>query len=273
VSPDGTLADLEQRDQHRDRHKKRKNGKLPPLPGFGSAVDDYREWLTRGASPAPGYQVLDFLRHGRQPGDACTLVLRGPDGNRQEFDLGEQRLVKSAGTLEATLIGATDGLCRPRGLRRDELADMWAALVILATVTANQSRHDETRNWLGQTIDGAEPLTGHTLAADGRPDAISVMLARPKFDVVAAREYADPSTIIKPRPTLLVDSQTPDQWIRVGDLAVFWRQIVGVGVMGQSTIDGRLSAIDVKRHDFSGRDRDRQPRHLRLYRIAVENEL
>jgi hypothetical protein len=269
---DLTADEIAARRHYRELHKKRKNGRLPPLPGFDATAGDLRDWLTVALNPAPGWRVTEFLRHGRQKADWCVLTLTGPDGSRHAFDVGEQRSLSPA-AVEMAIVVATDGLCRPDCKLPSERKDIGTGLVAFATVTANQSREAETRDWTAQTVDAAEPLTGHTFTADGRADAISAMLARPKFDLVAAREYADQSTIIKPRPTLLIDKETPDQWIRVGDFATFWRHILGVGIIGQLTIDGRLAAIGIKRHNLNGRNRERQPRRLCLYRIGTEHDL
>ncbi|MGZ4185018.1 MAG: hypothetical protein ACXVSF_06495 [Solirubrobacteraceae bacterium] len=243
--------------------------KLAWLPPYGTPASEWREWLTAALSPAPGHRIDRFLRHGRQRTDACEIVLVTPGGDRRSIELGEQRHLSSPNSLRATVIAATDGLLRPERLTQAELEDIWVALVALATVTAQQSEKGDTREWLEQTIDAATPLTGFTLTGAGRPDALAALLGR-KFDYHAARHLLDarkdePSP---PRPTLLIDAQTGEQWMRVGDLGTYWRHVLGVGTISHSAIDGRLSAIGVKRHEWAHKNASGSVRRVRLYRVG-----
>ena len=242
--------------------------RLQPLPDYGQAVASWRNWLNEALAPARGHKVCAFLRHGRQRTDTCTLVLLGPDGKHLDFEIAEQRFLATPGTLRATLVAATDGLVRPGSLTKGEQEDVWIALVTLATVTAHQSTSDEARDWLETTIEEASELTGYSLTASARPDALAEIVGRNKFDYLAARRFTDPNTIDPPRPLLMVDAQTGERWIRVGDLAAFWRHVLGVGVMSQPTIDGRLSAIGVKRHPYTYKNSLGHTQRVRLYRVA-----
>lgn len=241
---------------------------LPWLPDYGSPPADWRHWLTNALRPAPGWRVEKFLRHGRQRTDSCELVLVGPNGRREFFELGEQRHLQTPNSVRATVIAATDGLLRPERLTQAELEDIWIALVSLATVTAAQNSKDETRDWLEETVAQAEPMTGHTLTSSGQRDAIAALLDRNVFNSLRAKQFADPAESNPPRPTLLIDSETGEQWMRVGEVAAFWRHVVGVGTMSQPTMDGRLSAIGVRRHSYACKDLSGRVRRARLYRVA-----
>ena len=249
----------------------KKNGRtkrqLDPLPDHGKPPAKWREWLDGALTPAAGYRVHNFLRHGRQRTDACELVLLAPDGERPVYEIPEQRLLSTPATLRATLVSVTDGLVRPRSMSKAEQEDIWIALVTLATVTANQSDKAETREWLEETIEQADRLVGFSLAPETRPDGLRALLARDKFDYLRARRFTDPQEVNPPRPTLLIDSRTGEGWMRVGDLAAFWRHVLGVGVMSQPTIDGRLSALGVKRHGYAVKVGG-TPWTVRLYRVA-----
>lgn len=259
---------LNEREQAADsKGSGRSKRKLDALLDHGKPPSEWREWLDRALTPAAGYGVHNFLRHGRQRTDGCELVMIGPGGERPSYEIPEQRLLSTPATLRATLVSVTDGLVRPRSLSKAEQEDIWIALVTLATVTANQSDKDEAREWLEATIEQAKPLTGFSLAPAGRPDGLRELLTRDKFDYLRARQFTDPQESEPPRPTLLIDSTTAERWMRVGDLAAFWRHVLGVGVMSQPTIDGRLSAIGVKRHEYPVKI-GRSPRTVRLYRVA-----
>ncbi len=246
----------------------KKERTLRSLPDYGTPLPLWRDWLTKGLSPTRGHRVHSFLRHGRQRTDACTLVLIGPEEKPRSFDIEEQRLLSTPASMRATLVSATDGLVRPERLTQAELEDIWIALVTLATVTAHQSQKDETREWLEATVEQAVPLTGHSLSPPKQVDGIQALLARDKFDYLRARRFLDAKEADPPRPTLLIDNVTGERWIRVGDLATFWRHVLGVGVMSQPTIDGRLSAIGIKRHEYAHKDAQGSVRRVRLYRVA-----
>lgn len=245
----------------------RSKRQLDYLLDHGQPPAEWRAWLDRALTPAAGYGIYNFLRHGRQRTDACELVLGGPGGERSSYEISEQRLLSTPATLRATLVSVTDGLVRPRSMSKAEQEDVWIALVTLATVTANQSDQAETREWLEATIEQADPLRECSLAPTHRPDGLRALLMRDKFDYVRARKFTDPQAIDPPRPTLLIDAKTGERWMRVGDLAAFWRHVLGVGVMSQPTIDGRLSAIGVKRHEYAVKVGG-TPRTVRLYRVG-----
>lgn len=246
---------------------------LLKLCDHGSPVEDFRHWLTHGLNPAQGWKVHKFLRHGRQRTDSCELVLVGPNAEQRFFEIPEQKLLSTPASLRSTLVGATDGLLRPERLTQAELEDIWIVLVELATVTANQSKKDEAREWLEQTIEQTDTngLADFTMTASGRVKTLEALLARNRFDWLAARRLADPSEINPPRPGLLVDAQTGERWMRVGEVAVFWRHVIGVGEMSQPTIDGRLGAIGVRRHEYPFRSLG-GTRRVRLYRIGAPEE-
>lgn len=266
---DETLNEREQAEEGKGGGRSKRQ--LDPLPDHGKPPSEWREWLDRAVTPAAGYSVHNFLRHGRQRTDACELVLLGEGGERRSYEIPEQRLLSTPATLRATLVSVTDGLVRPRSMTRAEQEDIWIAFVTLATVTAHQSDQDETREWLEATIEQAEPVTGLSLVPERRPDGLRALLARNTFGYVQARKFTDPAEVNPPRPTLLVDSHTGERWMRVGDVAAFWRHVLGVGTMSQPTIDGRLAAVGVKRHEYPVKV-GRSVHTVRLYRVGDGGE-
>jgi hypothetical protein len=245
---------------------------LRELPDHGEAPAEWRNWLTEALAPEPGYKVEKFLRHGRQRTDTCELVLVDRDRKRHTFEIEEQRFLSTPSSLRAAIAAATDGRVRPRRLTQAELEDVWIALVSLATVTANQSVKDETRERLEQTIEQAEELTGLSLIAAERPRAFEALLARNQFDYLAARRFTDPTTTMPPRPVLLIDSRTGERWMRVGEVATFWRHVLGCEAIAQPKIDGRLAAIGVRRHEYTFKPLEGSTRRLRLYRVGGARE-
>jgi len=244
------------------------------LPDHGEPPETWRYWLTKALKPASGWRIEKFLRHGRQRTDSCELVVVGPRGERRVFEIPEQKLLSTSASLRSTVVGVTDGLVRPDRMTQAELEDIWIALVQLATVTANQSKKDETREWLEQTVEHGDTdrLTDLTITASGRVRALEVLLARSKFDYLAARKFTDPMEINPRGPALLVDARTGERWMRVGEVATFWRHVIGVGEMSQPTIDGRLGAIGVRRHEYPFRFLGGGTRRVRLYRIGAAEE-
>ena len=191
---------------------------LAHLLEHGSPPTQWRDWLDAALEPVRAYSVHNFLRHGRQRTDGCELVLIGPDGQRHAFEIDEQRLLSTPNTLRATLVSATDGLIRMRPMTKPELEDIWVALVTLATVTANQSQKDETREWLEQTIEQTEEVIGYSMVPAERPVAIQALLDRNRFDHLAAKRFIDPKESNPARPALLIDDRTGERWMRVSEL-------------------------------------------------------
>ena len=242
--------------------------RLEHLPEYADDLSAWRDWLTAALCPADGFRVEDFIRHGRQRIDGCDLVLNGSGGQRLSFAIEEQRLLSTPASQRPTLVAATDGLVRPGSLTRPEQEDVWIALVTLATVTANQDARSEARDWLVQVERAAEPMYGATLQPVGRLDALVKLGWRELFDRPRALDFADPKTKPedKPRPVMLVDSQTGEHWMRVSEVACFLRHVLGATPMAYPTLDGRLSAIGVGRVDFAQR-RGTTYGRARLYRL------
>jgi hypothetical protein len=233
-----------------------KERRLPWLPDYGAGLPEWRDWLTAALTP-DGYRIDDFLRHGRQRGDTCELVVLAPGGKRLYFEIEEQRLLMSSASLRAALVGATDGLLRPGALTKSEFEDIWVALCTLATTRANQNEKDETREWLFEAIRAAEPIAGYTMQPPGRLDALLALTSRPLFDRIRAFEHTNPRIPLdqRPCPGLLIDETLECRWMRVGELVVYLRHVIGVPSMNQARLDGRLTAISVTRDSFSAQSR------------------
>jgi hypothetical protein len=250
--------------------------RLPSLPEYGAELSAWRDWLCAGLSPADGFRVDDFLRHGRNRDDGCELVVIAPGGRRLRFEIEEQRQLMSPASLRATVVAATDGLLRPDSLSRAELEDVWIALCTLATVTANQSEKAVARDWIGQLERAAERIEGYTLKPPHRLAGLVALDRRRTFDNAAAGEYLSPDVppADKPRPGLLVDCEEPDvRWMRVGEAAVFLRRVVGIPTTNQSKIDSRLAAVGVGREFYATRGRATHTQaKANLYRLPPTSE-
>ncbi len=133
---------------------------LDYLPDYGKPLSAWRRLADRRSDPRRWIRILDFTRHGRERDDGCDLVVLAPGGKHLRFSIREQRRLSSSASLRATIVGATDGLVRPRSLSKPELEDIWTGLVTLATVTACQD--DGSRRASGSMKSSATPNASRT---------------------------------------------------------------------------------------------------------------
>ena len=243
------------------------------LPAYEAPLSEWRDWLTGALRLTGGLRVEDFIRNGRQRTDGCSLVLTLPDGKRRSFALGEQRHLMALTSQRVTLIGATDGLVRMPALSKAESEDVWAALVTLATVASDQSKDDETREWIERFLGVVQVQTGSTMRPNGRFDALRFLKSRPLFNRWSALTLEDSSVgpERKNRPVLLLDRETGERWVRAAEVATFVRHCVGAPPISQATLDGRMGVIGVKRVVYEVRRDDEHPRVV-LYRLAPAGE-
>ena len=248
---------------------------LAALPDYGADLGAWRDWLTAAIRPAFG-RVEDFIRHGRQRIDGCAVVVvEGTE--RVEFKIAEQRDLL-AGNLRATLASVSDGALRVPALSRTEQEDIWIALVTLATVTAEQSTEEETRDWLEQAEDAASPIRG-SLAPGERYAALEQILGHGTFTRERALAHTDPRSYTdpgdRPRPVLLQEIALVDdkptvaaRWMRVGDVAMFLRYCTLAPPMSHLTLDGRIEAAGGERCRLAARSRaTRRFLTAKLYRL------
>jgi hypothetical protein len=223
--------------------------------------------------PKPGWRIDNFIRHGRDRADTCELELVGPGGARRRFEISEQRLLSTPTALRATLTSATDGLIQPGSLVKSELEDTWVALVTIASVTANQSLKGEAGVWLAEAERAAEPIVDRTFEPVGRLDAIQALKHRDQFDSMRAKQYSDPDLIgPRPHPAVLIDSQTGERWMRVGEVAAFLRHVIGIQTSSQTRIDGRLAGAGAERKLFTAKNANGRTEKADVYRLPGEVE-
>ena len=119
------------------------------------------------------------------------------------------------------------------------------------------------------TVQAAEVMAGLTLTKPERDTALWALVCRQNFDYAAARALVHSPPGKGLRPVLLLDAGTGEKWMRVGEVACYWRNVINVGTMSQPTIDGRLAAIGIKRHpDITYKDASGKVWRIRLYRMA-----
>jgi hypothetical protein len=144
-------------------------------------------------------------------------------------------------------------------------------LVTIASVTANQDPRDEARDRIEQAEDAAVVIDGETLQGAGRLGALVALKRHGIFDRARAEGFIDARLrhdTPPPGPALLVDAQTGERWMRVGDVAAFLRYATGAPPMSQATLDGRLSAIGVERRRYAARRRSNGVHvAVKLYRL------
>ena len=244
---------------------------LDYLPDHDDPLNVWRDWLTAALCRVPGTRIADFVRHGRNEEDPCELVVLVPGGGRRAFSFDRQGLLMRPGGQRTMMASITDGLIGPRSLTKAEHEDIWIALVMLATVTVDQSQAEETADWLDQFVAVSEPIVGHTLHSEGRLDALRVLLLRPRFGRIAALDVDNPRIEHPVRPAQLIDMQTDERWFRASELAAHWRHALGISALSWSSITSRLRQIGVERFYMQVRRGGEHP-NMVLYRISPDSD-
>ncbi len=91
------------------------------------------------------------------------------------------------------------------------------------------------------------PLGGYSLGPDARHDGLMAIKAAGEFtkgDALSLIRGGDDQRY-QQRPLRFVDSQTGEQWVRVGETATFVRWVVGVEPLSHATLRARLHEIGV----------------------------
>jgi len=246
--------------------KARKGGTQPHLPEDATAPV-LRAWLTRCLRPPLGWTVQAFERTSREPKDAALLfVANGRETRRFRFRQ-QSDLTK---TPRTTVVGLTDGWLNVPHLTGTEEEDLWVALCRLGRVLTEHDEADEAREWLEQMLPMTLPLTGHSLAKDKRHAALMAIKATGEFTKGDALSMVRPgeSNQYQQRPIRLIDSDTGEQWLRVGETGAFVRYVVGVEPLAHTTLRARLNEIGVVGKLFE----DYRPPHpkLQLYQLTQE---
>jgi hypothetical protein len=263
---DITADEIDRRRRRRDLGKPRPKGVLPRLPG-GRDPETLQEWLTRAFRPPEGFTADEFKRHGRQRTDPCELTFRN---GRDTLEFRFMQQADLAGVkLRATVVAVSDGELDMPHLTGSEQEDVWAALCKLGKVLTEVDERDETRKWLEQMIDIAQPLRGYSLVPDNRHDALMALRNQGEFTRPDALAIAKPSSETwTRRPVRFVDEKTDEQFVRAGETAAWVRWVCGKEPLSHSTLQGRLHQIGVEARRFE----DYRPPHPKmvLYRLSDE---
>lgn len=248
--------------------KARPRGTLPYLPDDADAPT-LQAWLTRGLRPPLGWTVQSFERAGRDPRDACWIVVaNGRESKTFRFDRQSDLVMRA----RPTFIGVTDGWLRVPHLTGSEIEDVWAALCLLGRVLTEYDDADDTRKWVEQMIKQTLPLNGHSLAsADERHAALMAIKRAGEFtrpDAEALRKPGEDQRLIQ-RPTRFIDKQTGEQWLRAGETAAFVRWYLGVEPLSGKTLKARLHEVGVIGRRFE----DYRPPHPKLNLYQLPDEL
>lgn len=262
--------DLDEIERKSRTDKSRPKGTMPYLPDRDAPLSQWREWITRALSPPSGYAFDEFERHGRRLSDPAYVQLRTPAGGAVRYRFPEQRALAKSTNLRASVVSITDGLCRMGNLTGPEKDDVWAALVIVAHVAAEQDEVEEFREWVESYLRVTEPEARYTLNPPGRYDALMALQARGSFERRHAQLIATEVDERKwsRRPVLLVDSETDRHWVRVNELATYLRHVIGQP-LGHGVLDGRMSEIGAPRIAYEVRNGNSHPR-MTFYRLASD---
>jgi hypothetical protein len=113
----------------------------------------------------------------------------------------------------------------------------------------------------------AEPETRYTLEMVGRFEALQALQGRGVFERPHAQLMAvEPDEAKwKRRPVLLIDNRNASRWVRVAEVATYFRVVLGQA-QGHGVLDGRMSEIGATRLMYEVRIGKEHPR-ANLYRL------
>ena len=262
-------------DQLQETTKRSNAGKSrwPRMPGHDADLGEIRSYLTQAAVLPNGWVVESVERHGRYGTDPMTVTIRTPgEAPNIRVRFRNQRDASKPAALRGAFMEATGGACRMRYPKTPEASDFHGMLCALATVADDSTVADETQAWVIEYVERADPVTGHTLRPEGRYDALQALRGRRQFTKVEALRWINEDLPPGARWALFADAETEEQWIRVGEFATYIRHVVGVGRLGQHTLDALITEIGGERERWEADRRDRGFDHpqLLLYRVPSD---
>ena len=249
--------------------KARPKGSLPYLPE-GRDPEPLRAWLTRAFRPEQGWHFDTFERPTTEPNDGCSITFR--NGREAVTHRFKRQADLMGPKLRPMVLSVAQGELDMPHLTASEVEDVWAAMCKLGSVLTHYDERDETRKWVEQMLESTEALTGYTLVPDGRRDALMAIREHGEFKYLDAKALLsarrDDNPALLRYPIRFVDSQTAEQWVRMGETATFLRWIVGADPLSHGSLKGRVADIGVTAKLFQ----DWHPPHPKawLYRLSPE---
>ena len=249
------------------------------MPPHGADLGTIRNYLTQAANLPLGYVVEEAERLGQYGSDPMTVTIRTPgDARNVVVRFRNQRDASKPSALRGAFFEATAGASRMKYPKPAEASDFYGMVCALARVAEDSTTADETAAWLAEYLTNADHVGGLTLTGNGVHDTLEALRARPQFTAPQARSWNAGMLAPGERWTLLVDSETGEQWVRVSELATYIRHVIGgVGHLGQHTLDALMKEIGSTRRQFVSDRRQRKGGRrvgahatLALYSVPVD---
>jgi hypothetical protein len=210
---------------------------LPPLP----AKDDLAGqcgWVAAALNLDPAHPITEAVHQGLS-GGAGHVELRRLDADCIRFEPASK--IGSASKLADELVWQllpSDG--EPFPWSNHQAVKIARVVKLLCGTSRKRTTAQETALVVITYVEAAEEVTGHTYGSGGQRYEAAVSL-RPVLN-----EYERPL-----RQRYLVDQDTGEYVIRVGDLARTARQIVG-GSIPYGWLDARMEAFGWERRRLDG---------------------
>jgi hypothetical protein len=239
----------------------------PKMPPHGAGLATIRDYLTDAAQLPLGYVVHEAERLGQYGSDPMTVTIRTPgDARNIVVRFRNQRDASKPSALRGAFAEATSGASRMKYPKPAEASDFYVVVCALARVTEDSTTADETAAWLVEYLGNADHCGGYTLTGNGVHDALEALRSRQEFTAPQARAWVAGQLAPGDRWTLFVDSETGEQWVRVGEFATYVRHVIGgVGHLGQHTLDALMKEIGSRRRLFVS---DRRRRNANGQRVG-----
>lgn len=261
--PDDPYNDAIDEVAHQRDGKVRRNGWPKEVPGHDADLHQVRDYLNAAAQLPPGYAIAAAERLGQYGTDPMTVTISTPGRTRDwKVRFRNQRDASKPGALRGALSEATRGLSRMKYPSPAQASDFYGVLLMLANVIEESTPADETVEWLAGYVEHGDVIRGTLRSSERRYDVLAGIRDRPQFDRTAAQRYLRDDLEPGKRWTVLVDDEHEEQWIRVGEFTAYVRHIIGVGRVGQHTLDALVHEAGGDRLVWEENRRGRGFRHL-----------
>lgn len=246
-------------DQAAEQLAGRNHRAWPKMPPHGADLTTIRGYLTQAARLPLGYVVHDAERLGPYGSDPMIVTVRTPgDAHDITIRFRNQRDASKPSALRGAFFEATLGASRMKYPKPAEASDFYGMVCALARVSEDSTTADETAAWVIEYLTNADHLGGYTLTGNGVHDALQALRGRQQFTAPQARTWLSGMLAPGDRWTLFVDSETSEEWIRVGEFATYVRHVIGgVGHLGQHALDALMKEIGSRRCLFVSDRRQR----------------
>lgn len=243
------------------------------LHGHGHDHLTLRKWLTQACSFPRAWHVIAAECLGLYGSTPATMTIQTPEGPIVvRFDRCDD--IARPAPLRTTIVKATGGHAAMRTPKGPEAADFHRVFCLLADVAEMATVADETRDQLAPYLADGDQLLGLDLSpGQARHVAVRAIYGRQHFGPPQATAWLRRDLEPGSRWAVIHDEHEPGAvYVRIGELGVYMRHVLGVRPLGQVDLDALVKEIGGSRLRFESDLRSNGSNRVRvdLYRMPEE---